>query len=112
MEEKTIHITEENIQKILSELKEIQSLALEDIVKFRINQLSEMISDMSKIDTKDSLEQIIYKKMKEATNINPELNVKLYMLYRNLKEGKISQKEAREAYDIYVQMHPFDTLVY
>ncbi|WP_242946834.1 hypothetical protein [Clostridium haemolyticum] len=96
----------------MSELKEIQSLALEDIVKFRISQLSERISEMAKIDTKDSLEQIIYKKMKEAATINPELNVKLYMLYRNLKEGKISQKEAREAYDIYVQMHPFDTLVY
>ncbi|KEI12585.1 hypothetical protein Z959_04800 [Clostridium novyi B str. ATCC 27606] len=112
MGEKMIDITEENIQKILSELKEIQSLALEDIVKFRISQLLERISEMAKIDTKDSLEQIIYKKMKEAATINPELNVKLYMLYRNLKEGKISQKEAREAYDIYVQMHPFDTLVY
>ncbi|KEI16462.1 hypothetical protein [Clostridium haemolyticum] len=112
MGEKMIDITEENIQKILSELKEIQNLALEDIVKFRISQLLERISEMAKIDTKDSLEQIIYKKMKEAATINPELNVKLYMLYRNLKEGKISQKEAREAYDIYVQMHPFDTLVY
>ncbi|KEI04648.1 hypothetical protein IRP63_09425 [Clostridium botulinum] len=112
MGEKIIHMTEDNIQKILSELKEIQSLAADDIVKFRISQLSEIICEMSKVDSKDSLEQMIYKKMKEATTKNPELNVKLYMLYRNLTEGKISQKEAKEAYDIYVQMYPFDTLVY
>lgn len=112
MKEKIIHISEDNIQKILSELKQIQNLVLDDTVKFRISELSEMIYDMSKIDTKKSLEEIIYKKMKEATTKNPELNVKLYMLYRNLKEGKISQKEAKEAYEIYIQMYPFDTLVY
>ncbi|KGM95016.1 hypothetical protein Z968_10245 [Clostridium novyi A str. 4552] len=112
MEKDMISISEDNIKKILSELKEIENLASDDVVKFKADQLMQMIGEMTSIDSKETLEQIIYKKMKESATNNPELNVKLYMLYRNLKDGKVSQKEAKEAYEIYIQMYPYDTLVY
>lgn len=112
MGENMISISENDIKKILSELKEIKNLSFDDTVKFKVDQLLQIIEEITSVDSKESLEQMIYDKMKESATKNPELNVKLYMLYRNLKDGRISQKEAKESYDIYLQMYPYDTLVY
>ena len=112
MEKNMISISGEDVKKILSELKEIENLSSDDVIKFKVDQLMQMIGEITSIDSKESLEQIIYNKMKESATKNKELNVKLYMLYRNLKDGRISQKEAKEAYEIYLQMYPYDTLVY
>ncbi|KYH30300.1 MULTISPECIES: hypothetical protein [Clostridium] len=112
MEKKIINVDEDTIHKIISELKEIQDLTPDDAIKFRINNLLSIIEKLSSKNESDSIEEIIYKKMKESVSRNPELNVKLYMLYRSLSDGRISEEKAKEMYETYVQMYPYDTLIY
>lgn len=112
MEKNMIHISEENLQKIVAELEEIKNLSPDDVVKFRIDNLITTISRKIDPSKNEDLGDIIYKKMKEAVTNNPDLHVKLYMLYRNLTAGKISEEEAKEMYETYLQMYPYEPYIY
>lgn len=112
MENRIVSIDIRTVEKILNELKEIQNLTPENAIKYRVNNLIETISSIANYTENESIEKMIYTKMKESSSRNPELNVKLYMLYRNLTDGKITKEEAIEAYQNYLQMYPYDTLIY
>lgn len=80
--------------KVVIQDKEIQSL---------VSDILELLNEELKaIDI--SLEDIIYNKMKETKNSNPDLHFKLYMLYRKLSDGKIDEDEALKAYKVYISM--------
>lgn len=112
MERNIVNLDRETIEKILAELNEVESLTPEDAIKFRINNIINILSKAANLKDEESIEDMVYRKMKEAVSKNPDLHVKLYMLYRNLTEGKVSQEEAREMYENYVQMYPYDTMIY
>ncbi len=80
--------------KLMVQDKEIQSLVI-DILELLDNELRAKDS---------SLEDIIYDKMKETKNSNPDLHFKLYMLYRKLSDGKIDENEALKNYKVYMSM--------
>ncbi len=50
--------------------------------------------------------------MKEVRLDNPELNSKLYILYRKLSDGKITEEDARILYDVYIKSQAYDKLIY
>ncbi|MCS4522329.1 hypothetical protein JTT07_18510 [Clostridium botulinum] len=50
--------------------------------------------------------------MKEVRLDNPELNSKLYILYRKLSDGKITEEDARILYDVYIKSQVYDKLIY
>lgn len=112
MEKNIIHISEEKLQKIVAELEEIKNLCPDDVIKFRIDNLMNTISKNIDPSQNKVLKDIIYNKMKEAVKNNPDLHVKLYMLYRNLTAGKIPEEEAKEMYETYLQMYPYEPYIY
>ncbi len=109
---KTIAIDFETLEGIISELQEIEALTPEGAVKFRVNNLIENIKKYTGVNSNDSLEEKILKKMRESKTNNPELHTKLYILYRNLTEGRISFENAEGMYENYLEMYPFDTMIF
>lgn len=113
MADKKIEIEKEVLEKVLLELNEIKNLFPEESLKIKVNNLITILSKASNFDIDDkSLLDIIYEKMREARGKNPELDTKLYMLYRSLSEGKTSEEDARQLFEIYLQMYPYDKIIY
>lgn len=50
--------------------------------------------------------------MVEVKNSSPDLNLKLYMLYRNLVCGRISKEDANISFDSLITLFPPDVMVY
>jgi hypothetical protein len=112
MDKKIVSIDFETLEKIIYELREIEILTPEGPVKFRVNNLIESIIKVTGVNSTNSLEERILKKMKESKVNNPELHTKLYILYRNLSEAKISLESAEGMYENYLEMYPFDTMIF
>lgn len=88
--------------KLMSKDKEISKLAVE-VIELLENEIKEnSITLMEKIELK----------MKETKFSDPELNANLYMVYRNLMDDKISEKDAEEIYELYVKSEFFDKKLY
>ncbi|WMJ79201.1 hypothetical protein RBU49_09895 [Clostridium sp. MB40-C1] len=108
-----ISIESNVIEKVLLELKEIRDFFPEDTLKVKIDNVMHIISKATNYSIEDkALVDIIYDKMKEAEGKNPELNTKLYMLYRSLSDGKTSEEDANQLFEIYIQMYPYDDMIY
>ncbi|MCY6370397.1 hypothetical protein [Clostridium ganghwense] len=105
-------IKDEMIEKIIQELKEIEIVAAEEIVKTKVQKLVEYINSVSEIKKEKAFKDILHEKMKESKIKNPELHIKLYMLYRDLQNGKVSEHDANRMYEDYLQMYPDDMMVY
>ncbi len=103
---------EEMIEKITAELKEIEILACEQIIKIKVQKLLEYISSLNNSSSEKPFEEIIHEKMKESKIKNPELHIKLYVLYRDLQNDKVSEYDAKRRYEDYLQMYPDDAIVY
>lgn len=88
-------------EKIKNGLKQVRIKSSEDEIKAMIDSLLYLLEnkDSEEIDF-NSLEDTIHNKMK--TTKDKDLNVKLYMLYRKLQDGKISEEEALKLYEIYI----------
>ncbi|MCY6356484.1 hypothetical protein [Clostridium sp. ZS2-4] len=112
MEKKKVYIENEIIEKVLFELKEIKDCCAEDTLKIRMSKVIKMLSKASDCNTENLLEDVIYEEMKESMTKNPELHSKLYMLYRSLTDGKISEEAAKQLFETYLQMYPTDTIIY
>lgn len=112
MEKNKGYIENEIIEKVLFELKEIKDCCGEDTLKIRLSNVIKTLSKASNCDTDKLLEDMIYEEMKGAMNKNPELHSKLYMLYRSLADGKISEEAAKQLFETYLQMYPSDTIIY
>lgn len=90
------------IEKIQLELKEIEFISTEYIVKERINKLLKLI-ELETEENKSVLLKLIQCKISETRGVNSELNTNFYLLNRNLMENKISVMEAKATYEMYVK---------
>ncbi len=81
-------VEETLMRKMLSELKDIQTLSSERLLQQKIDLLIKYMENIVKYKNDEPFEDTIYKKMKEVRLDNPELNSKLYILYRKLSDGK------------------------
>ncbi|EJP6470945.1 hypothetical protein K8O96_15175 [Clostridium sporogenes] len=107
-----IMVEEALIRKMLSELKDIQTLSSERLLQEKIDLLMKYMENMIKYKDDEPFQDTIYKKMKEVRLDNPELNSKLYILYRKLSDGKITEEDARILYDVYIKSQAYDKLIY
>ena len=101
-----------SITKIVSELKNIQTLTSDRLLQQKIDLLIKYMENILKNKDDIPFEDIIYNKMKEVRLENPELNSKLYILYRKLSDGKITEEDARILYDVYIKSQAYDKLIY
>lgn len=90
------------IEKMQIELKEMELICADYVVKERIQKLLELIELETK-ENKIILSELIQDKIKETRGVNSELNTNFYMLYRKLAENKISILEAKGIYEMYTK---------
>jgi Ca2+-binding EF-hand superfamily protein len=87
-------------EKIKNGLKQVRIKSMDDEIKAMVDSLLYLLENKDSEEIEfTSLEDTIHNKMK--TTKDKELNVKLYMLYRKLQDGKISEGEALRLYEIY-----------
>lgn len=97
----------ETVSKVKNILNEIRILSQDKNVRDKIEEIFQILErgSMNTVNKKDmdgeALIDTIYKKMKKTKD--KDLNVKLYMLYRKLEEGQISEEEALKLYEIYIK---------
>lgn len=94
-----IFVHEDSVQKLVVGLREIKLMSDLLSIRKKANELLKIFEEEKKKEDETPLDEIIYKKMKETTD--GELNVKLYMLYRKLQDGKVSEREARRLFELY-----------
>lgn len=113
MGEKKIAVDVDVIEKVLLELNEIRDFYPDDMLKLKIRNIVKLLSNASNcnVDEKPFIDEV-YDKMKESKTKNPELNTKLYMLYRSLSDGKTSEEDAKYLFEVYLQMYPDDEIIY
>jgi hypothetical protein len=107
-----VSIEVETIEKIIKELNEISLLCSEPHLKVKIEALQSYISSVTELNNKVSAEDVIYEKMVEVKYSNPELHLKLYMLYRNLMSGRISELDAMSSFESCLSLYPSDIMVF
>ena len=107
-----IKISIETIEEIIKGLREIGNLSGDSHVKAKVAALQKVVSSL--LDLKDtvSAQEVIYEKMIEVKQSNPDLHLKLYMLYRNLTSGRISEVDAMDSYESCLSMFPEDSMVF
>lgn len=109
IEEKKIVLRESLFEELKLGLIEIKQLSKEENVKVKAEKLLKLINRENTL-LNESIEEIIYNKMK--TTQDEELNVKLYMLYRKLQDGKTSEDEALTQYEMLCDQEYFKGYVY
>jgi len=102
----------EALEKIVKGLKEISLLCYEPNLKVKIEELQSFVSSIFNLDSKISAEDVIFEKMVEVKRLNPELHLKLYMLYRNLVSGRISEMDAMISYESCLNLFLLDVIQY
>ncbi|MCB2310021.1 hypothetical protein LGL55_02660 [Clostridium tagluense] len=107
-----VSISVETIQEIIEELKEISSLCSTPHLKMKVVGIQKVISSFLEARSKISPQDLIYEKMVEVKHLNPDLHLKLYMLYRNLTCSRISEVDAMSYYESYLNMFPDDEMIY
>lgn len=107
-----VSISVETIQEIIKEIKEISTLCSNPHLKGKVERLQKVVSSFLELQEKVPAQDLIYNKMVEAKHLNPELHLKLYMLYRNLTSGRISEADAMNSYESCLSMFPSDVIVY
>jgi len=102
----------EQLNKIINELEEINDLCFEPQLKRKIEALQTIVSSVLLLDSKLSLQNMIFEKMVEVKHRNPDLHLKLYMLYRNLLSSRISEEDAMASFESCIRSFPLDTMVF
>jgi hypothetical protein len=101
MDNDKIMIEPKVFEKIKNGLNQVRIKSMDDEVKAIVDLLLKLLENKDSEDIDfNSLEDTIYNKMK--TTKDKDLNVKLYMLYRKLQDGKISEEEALKLYELYI----------
>lgn len=111
MSQDKISVSEESMDKIRSRAKAIKLISKDrQVIKIaeEIMQIAGAEIDENSLDIMGKIE----KKMKETKFTDPDLNANLYILYRNLMDKKISEKDAEELYEMYSKFEPFDKKIY
>jgi hypothetical protein len=107
-----VSIEVETIDKIIRELDEISILCSEPHLKMKVEGLQRYVSSVLDLGNKPSVQEMIYKKMVEVKHINPDLHLKLYMLYRNLTSGRISEIDAISSFESCLSLYPSDEMIF
>ena len=103
-------ISRECIEKIRTELKIIKVNTNNRNFKKAVSKLLDMLESELNYDN-ISLKEKIFSKMKETKNSDPSMNANLYKLYRNLVNGRITEEEALELYNMYIKIEPYDKTI-
>ncbi|WP_243149494.1 hypothetical protein [Clostridium niameyense] len=111
-EEEFIELDKKTMEKILFDLKEIRIICSDKKIKERIQSIIEFAQSKIYSQMEPSLKELIYNKMKETKKNNPDLSSKLYILYRNLIDEKISEEDAKKIYESYIVMDGFEKIVW
>lgn len=111
VENEKISLNVETFRKIKTSLTNIKLLSNDKYVKKEADELLKLIESDLKF-SEVSIADMIYDKMKETKRSNPDLSADLYILYRKLTDSKITESEALEAFQLSVQMEPFDKQIY
>jgi hypothetical protein len=93
-----ISINREVIENIMYELNAMQLLCDDKFIMNRLNKILNLLKPYTVEVNESSIKNIIYQKMQETRNIDADLHLQMYMLYRKLEEGKINEEQARNAY--------------
>ena len=109
---KVVSIKVEAIDKIIKGLKEISLLCYEPELKIKIDELQNFVSSNLVPSSKISVEDRIFEKMVQVKYLNPELHLKLYMLYRNLVSNRISEADAMTSFESCLSLFGLDAVVY
>lgn len=109
---KVLSIKVEAIEKIIKGLKEISLLCYEPDLKIKIDELQRFVSSNLAPNSKISVEDIIFEKMVQVKHVNPELHLKLYMLYRNLVSNRITEVDAMVSFETCLSLFGLDVVVY
>ncbi|MCB2288864.1 hypothetical protein LGK97_03685 [Clostridium sp. CS001] len=107
-----VSINIETIQEIVKELGEISDISSTTQVRMKVDRLQKLVSGFLDVNNKVPVEDVIYDKMVEVKNSNQDLHLKLYMLYRNLINDRISKADAMAAYESYLSMFPTDVMIF
>jgi hypothetical protein len=107
-----ITITVQQAEEIIEELNKISDLCFEPKLKKKMEGLQNFVSSVLNTGNELSIQEVIYEKMVEVKRVNPDLHLKLYMLYRNLMSDKISEIDAMESFENALSMYPSDVMVY
>lgn len=105
-----ILISKSCINKIKFGLKDIKMNEKSKILKKQITEMLSMLENELSYDDL-SLEDRILKKMKETKSSDPEMNANLYILYRNLTNGRITQRQALELFNMYSKIEPYQKTI-
>ncbi len=98
-DEKLVMIEDKKLKELRLGLNELKLSVGDEILRKKVEKLIKLIEG-EKVQEDENVADIIYKKMKDTDD--SELNVKLYMLYRKLEEGKVDEAEALRQYNIFV----------
>lgn len=111
MSEDKILISKDILTKIQSRAIAIKLASKDRQIIKEAEDILEIINAQLKENSLSLLEKID-KKMKETKLADPELNANLYILYRNLSDGKISEQDADALFELYVKSEPFNKTIY
>lgn len=90
------------LEKVQLQLKEIEIMSTDYRVKEKVHKLLDYI-DLETSNNKVEFAEMVYSKIKETKPLYPELSTYLYLLYRNLMQGKVSLQEAQGLYEMYMK---------
>ncbi|MBU3186012.1 hypothetical protein [Clostridium estertheticum] len=107
-----VSIGVESIERIIKELNEISILSTEPYLKIKVEGLQSFVSSLINLESKSSVEDVIFEKMVEVKTSSPDLHLKLYMLYRNLVCGRISKENANVSFESLISLFPPDVMIY
>ncbi|WP_027624852.1 hypothetical protein [Clostridium lundense] len=110
MEDKIL-ISKDILKKIQSRAITIKLVSTDRQITKEAEEILEIINVQLKENSLSLLERID-KKMKETKLSDPELNANLYILYRNLSGGKISEQDADALFELYIKSEPFNKTIY
>lgn len=105
-------IKAEDIEKIIKELKEINLLCSEPHLETKIEELQSFVTSIFGVGSRVSVEDLIFEKMVEVKHVNPDLHLKLYMLYRNLVSDRVSEVDAMASFENFLGLFPSDVMIY
>lgn len=111
MAEDKLIVDKDILKKIQSRAMGIKLIAKERPIAKDAGEIVEIIDVIFK-ENSSTLVEKIEQKMKEVKHSDPEMNASLYILYRKLVDGKISEKDAAALFDIYIKTEPFDKKIY
>lgn len=109
MAEKKIEVSLKNMNNLINELIKIKFSCYDDNIRSNIESLIEFINVdiLSNKDIKERLLDQIYDKMVEMKTINEDLNASLYILYQELKNGRISIHEAVDRFELILKTNEY-----